>query len=127
MERCINGDIVGHEEHMFLTLMTLGVSTVAVPDEWLGDETVLEIYTGYSSGHFLFKTSGYIVNPSLCSDPSLYSVEPDNADVESILSVLLAVKMSGANVKIAVDGDRCGTGGVAHLSGKISVSRVALF
>ncbi|WP_196161756.1 hypothetical protein [Reinekea sp. G2M2-21] len=110
-----------------ILMVGISVSSFAAEDVWTDKVKIVEIYTGYKEGHILFKTSGTHINPGSCSGFDLYSVEPDNADVQSILSVLLAAKMSGTDVKVAVDGDRCGSAGVQHLSGKASVSRIGSF
>ncbi|WP_018016416.1 hypothetical protein [Teredinibacter turnerae] len=108
-------------------LISFSSFSFSAADVWTDKVKIIEIYTGYKEGHILFKTSGAHINPGECSGFDLYSVEPGNADVQAILSVLLAAKMSGTDVKVAVDGNRCGTGGVQHLSGKASVSRVGSF
>ncbi|MCF6443092.1 hypothetical protein L1077_27075, partial [Pseudoalteromonas luteoviolacea] len=74
---------------------------------------------------FLFKTSGAHINPALCKNPALYSVEPSKIDAESVLSTLLAAKMSNTDVKIAISGTQCGSSD--HASDKPSVSRVGIF
>ncbi len=104
-------------------LFLLLVSSSVVSAEWSQRVSVSEIITGYKDGFIFFKTTGTIVNPSNC-DNAYYSVEQDNADVNSILAVLLAAQKSNSYVKVGVDDNRCGTEGIEHLQGKISVSRI---
>ncbi|QPB85759.1 hypothetical protein CWC22_022400 [Pseudoalteromonas rubra] len=99
----------------------------AAADQWTAKVKVVEIYTGYKGGHFLFKTSGTHINPANCGETGLYSVEAANADVKSIYSALLAAKVSNQDVKIAIAGSRCGTSSLDHVRNKPSVSRIGLF
>ena len=112
---------------LVLAMATISPAVFSAPDQWTEKVKITEIYTGYKEGHFLFKTSGALINPAECTDANLYSVEPANADVQSILSLLLAAKMAGTDVKIAADGSRCGTSTINHLKNKVSVSRVGSF
>lgn len=114
------------KKYFILSFMLFSMGGVAAEDQWSGNVKVLEIYTGYKQGFFLFRTTGTALNPASCKQSGLNSVETSNADVESVLSLLLSAKMSDKEVKIAVDGDRCGTSGIEHLSDKPSVSRVVI-
>lgn len=112
---------------LMILIIFFGANAFSAEDMWTEKVKVLEIYTGYKEGHFLFRTSGTRLNPAECTDNNLYSVESDNTNVQSILSVLLSAKIAGTDVKVAVDGDRCGTVGVNNLANMISVSRVGIF
>lgn len=108
-----------------VTLALVATMASSAEDQWTEKVKISEIYTGYTGGYFLFKTSKTHVNPAKCSNSALYSVEPSKIDAQSVLSTLLAAKMSNTDVKIAISGSHCGS--TDHAKGKPAVSRVGIF
>lgn len=72
--------------------------------------------TGYKSGAVVFKVDRILPNPANCptkpsATPSsiLIAIEPDKADVASMLSFLLTAQMAGIDIKLAISGSACGS------------------
>lgn len=95
-------------KYLFSSLLFL-ISASTYADQWSGSVKVKEIYTGYAVGYVLFSTTGTMVNTANCSQAHLYAVQADSADVDKILSTLLALKLANQPLKVAVAGSKCGT------------------
>ena len=80
--------------------------------------TITEIWAGYQEGVLLFKTTEAHVNPHECTS-TYYVVRDGDANLQVILSVLLAAQRSGSKVIVGVNTSECDS------SGRISVTRVA--
>ncbi|KZZ50986.1 hypothetical protein A3759_03520 [Thalassolituus sp. HI0120] len=102
------------------------LSSSAAADQWVGPVDLKQLVTGYKDKFLLFSTSGEKVTLGSCHNTAYYSVEKDNADLESVLSILLFSKATGRKISFAVDGDRCGSNGIPYLEGQPSVSRVRI-
>ena len=98
-------------------------ATFAVATDWSEEVKVTEVVAGYKDGFILFRTSGTYLNPNNCSGV-MYSVDPESANVEHALSILIAAQRSGSEIAVGIDPTSCGRAGVQHLFDKIKVTRI---
>ena len=99
------------------------IASNAYASDWSSPAKVIDIVAGYKGGFVLFKTEGTLHNPNGDCDASYYSLDPEHADVEKALSILLAAQRSGSKVEVGIDPSECGRA-VQHLQNKIKVTRI---
>ncbi|KZN64725.1 hypothetical protein N473_13110 [Pseudoalteromonas luteoviolacea CPMOR-1] len=109
------------------------ISQAHSADKWLVDVKVAELNAGYKEGYLLvsFKTaSGTTVftNPKSCTrtSGSSFIVDPNNANVDYIYSMLLAAKAADQSVSVAVDANHCGTSGFEYGYSRPSIARTKM-
>lgn len=105
----------------FLSLI-LFFSASAVANDWSIPTELGQINTGYKGGMILFKTTGKHHNPNSSCNAHYYSVKSDTANVNHILSVLLAAQRSGAKIQVGVNSNTCSSDANKY----IVVSRVKI-
>ncbi|GAA4875636.1 hypothetical protein GCM10023333_06160 [Ferrimonas pelagia] len=80
------------------------------------------IYTGYKTGEDYFSIINEVVNPSGCQNTvgshRLYSLNPDDNDMSSALTSLVAAKSLGVTIDLQLFKDSC-------YSGYVKVRRIA--
>jgi len=107
-----------------LVIFILGtVSIFAQANNWSEPVKVIDIVAGYKDGFVLFRTEGALHNPNGNCDTSYYSLDPEHADVDKALSILLAAQRSGSKIEVGVEPSECGRS-VQHLQNKIKVTRI---
>ena len=106
----------------YLLSLALLIATTTYANDWSGNTTVKEIISGYKEGIILFKTTQAHHNPANDCSAEYYSVNKNDADLEVVLSVLLAAQRSGSEIQVGVDSTTCGS--ISHATGRINVTRV---
>ena len=104
-------------KHVFLIFAILFSHNILAND-WSAPTKVTEINAGYKEGILLFKTEAAHVNPKNCVS-SFYIVREGDADLQIILSILLAAQRSGSKIQVGANSNKCDQSG-----NRISVSRV---
>lgn len=121
-------------KYLVVCVLTLvaNLSYAVMPDQWVSGLKVTEVRTGYKSGAVVFKVDQILPNPANCpttyaAKPStiLIAIEPDKADVASMLSFLLTAQMAGVDIKLAVSGSACGSAIDADTKGRRVVVQLA--
>ena len=79
----------------------------SIASDWSSATNVNDIYAGYKGGMVLFNTTSTVHSPNPECNNGIYSVEADKADVNHVLSVLLAAQRSGANISVGVSSSLC--------------------
>lgn len=95
----------------------LFLSVPSFANDWSQATKVAEINTGYTGGFILFRTEKAHHNPKNC-DAAFYAVRQGDAEVDQILSVLLAAQKSGGSIQVGVNSSKC------DQHGRISVTRI---
>ena len=90
-------------------------------DDWSEKTTIKEIVAGYKERIVLFTTTKPHHNPKGC-ESSYYAITEDDADLNLMLSMLLAAQRSGAEIQIGVDSSKCAS--ISHAAGRINVTRI---
>ena len=93
------------------------ISIPSFANDWSQVTKVGQINTGYVQGLILFQTEKAHHNPKNC-DSAFYAVRQGDAQLEQILSILLAAQKSGGSIQVGVNSSKCDIGG------RISVSRI---
>lgn len=93
------------------------LSPLSWADDWSEPSKVADISAGYITGVVLFATEKPPHNPNNC-DANFYAVQESTAQVDQILSVLLAAQKSGGLIQVGVNSKACD-----HV-GRISVTRI---
>jgi len=106
-----------HLKQKILITMGLLLSPLSWANDWSEPSKVGQINTGYVGGLILFQTEKPHHNPNNC-DTAFYAVQESTAQVDQILSVLLAAQKSGGLIQVGVNSEACGHGG------RISATRV---
>ena len=83
------------------------MSTTAIAEESTEWAKVTEIWSGYSNGQVLFKLDIPHENPNNCSASTYYAVNPDTADTNKFLSILLLAKAANQSVRLMLSETQC--------------------
>lgn len=97
----------------YLIVAVLLLPLPAFASDWSVPTKVVEINTGYKSGMIIFRTEQPHLNPSNTCNGAAYATTSAIANIEQILSVLLAAQRSGALVQVGVDSAQCAASYIA--------------
>ncbi|USH03692.1 hypothetical protein K6Q96_06780 [Grimontia kaedaensis] len=109
-------------KYNFLFALCILFSSQAFASEWSSSTKVKEVIAGYKEGIILFSTKSPHHNPKNCPNASYYSVSQSEADLEMVLSILLAAQRSDSEIQVGVDATKCGT--ISHAEGRMTVTRI---